>query len=41
MWGCIHLGSTMNTRFGSVERRLEMLTGSFHEINVRLTRWER
>jgi hypothetical protein len=37
----VHLSSTMNTRFDSVERRLEMLTGSMHEIDTRLTKMER
>jgi hypothetical protein len=37
----IHLSGVMNTRFDSVERRLEMLTGSLHEIDVRMTKLER
>ena len=37
----IHLGSTMNTRFDSVERRLVLLTASLHGIDIRLTKWER
>lgn len=36
----VHLSSIMNTRFDSVERRLEMLMGNFHEIDVRLTKLE-
>ena len=35
------LSSSINTRFDSVERRLETLTGLVDKINVRLTRWER
>ncbi len=37
----IHLSSVMNSRFDSVERRLEMLLGSTHDLDVRLTKMER
>jgi hypothetical protein len=37
----IHLSSVMNNRFDSVERRLEMLTGTMHEIDNRLVKLER
>ena len=36
----IHLSSTMNARFDSVDRRLEALTGKVVEIDNRLTRLE-
>ena len=34
----IHLSSVMHTRFDSVERRLELMQGSLHELDVRLTK---
>jgi hypothetical protein len=34
----VHLSSVMNTRFESVERRLEMIQGSIHELDVRVTK---
>ena len=48
----IHLSSTMNSRFDSmdrkvstgfdsVERRLELVQGSLHEMYIRLTKLER
>jgi len=48
----IHLSSTMNARFDSmdrkvstgfdlVERRLELVQGSLHEMDIRLTKLER
>jgi len=48
----IHLSSTMNSRFDSmdrkvstgfdsVERRLELVQGSLHEMDIRLTKLER
>jgi hypothetical protein len=43
----IHLSSTMNSRFDSVdrkfesvERRLEMIQGSLHEMDIRMTKLE-
>ena len=43
----IHLSSTMNTRFDavdrhfeSIERRLEMIQGDTHQMDVRLTKLE-
>ena len=35
------LSSVMNTRFDSVERRLELMQGALHELDVRLTRMEK
>jgi hypothetical protein len=35
------LSSVMNTRFDSVERRLELMHGALHELDVRLTRMEK
>lgn len=32
----IHLSSTMNTRFDSVERRLELIQGDTHNMDKRL-----
>ena len=37
----VHLSSVMHTRFHSVERRLELVQGSLHEVDVRLTKLER
>jgi hypothetical protein len=44
----IHLSSTMNTRFDSVdrkfesiERRLELIQGDTHQMDIRLTRLEK
>jgi hypothetical protein len=43
----IHLGATMNTRFDaidrkfeSVERRLEMIQGDTHQMDIRITKLE-
>jgi hypothetical protein len=33
-------GSVMNNRFDSVERRLEMIQGNVHEMDIRLTKLE-
>ena len=49
---CVHLSSTMNsrfdsqdrkmdTRFDSIERRLELIQGDMHNMDIRLTRLER
>jgi hypothetical protein len=37
----IHLSSVMNTRFDSVERRLELIQGDTHHMDVRLTKLEK
>jgi ferric-dicitrate binding protein FerR (iron transport regulator) len=37
----VHLSSTVNTRFDSVERRLELVQGALHGLDVRLTKMER
>ena len=44
----IHLSSTMNTRFDSVdrkfesiERRLELIRGDTHQMDIRLTKLEK
>ena len=37
----IHLSSVVNTRFDSIERRLELMQGALHELDVRLTRMEK
>ncbi len=34
----IHLSSVMHTRFDSIGRRLELMQGSLHELDVRLTK---
>ncbi|HZL56268.1 MAG TPA: hypothetical protein VFC21_04270 [Bryobacteraceae bacterium] len=36
----VHLSSTMNARFDSVERRLEMIQGDTHQMDIRLTKLE-
>jgi hypothetical protein len=37
-----HLSSVMHTRFDSVrERRLELIEGNLHDLDVRLTKRER
>ena len=36
-----HLSSVMHTRFDSVERRLELMQGNLHDLEVRLTKLER
>jgi len=36
----IHLSSVMNARFESVERRLELIQGDTHQMDIRLTRLE-
>jgi ferric-dicitrate binding protein FerR (iron transport regulator) len=33
----IHLSSAINTRFDSVERRLELMQGSLHDLDLRIT----
>jgi hypothetical protein len=37
----IHLSSIVNTRFDSIERRLELMQGALHDMDVRLTRMEK
>ena len=37
----LHSSSTMNTRFDSVERRLEMILGDTHPMDIRLTKLEK
>lgn len=36
----VHLSSTMNTRFASVESRLDLMMGKIVEVDNRLTRVE-
>lgn len=36
----IHLSSVMNSRFDSVERRLDLMQGAIHQLDIRLTRLE-
>lgn len=36
----VHLSSAMNTRFDGVERRLELMQGSLHDLDIRLTKLE-
>jgi hypothetical protein len=36
----IHLSSVMNSRFDSVERRLELVQGSTHQIDLQITKLE-
>lgn len=36
----VHLSSTMNNRFDSVERRLEMVLGHTHDLDIRLSKME-
>jgi hypothetical protein len=36
----IHLSSVVNSRFDSVERRLEMIQGATHDMDIRLTKLE-
>jgi hypothetical protein len=36
----VHLSGVMNSRFDSVERRLEMIQGNTHQIDIRVTRLE-
>ncbi len=36
----VHLSSTVNTRFDSVERRLELIQGAIHDLDIRLTKME-
>ena len=36
-----HLSSVMHARFDSVERRLELMQGNLHDLDVRLTKLER
>jgi hypothetical protein len=37
----VHLSSVMNSRFDSVERRLELIQGDLHNMDVRLTKLEK
>ena len=37
----IHLSSFVHGRFDSVDRRLEMMQGSLHQVDIRLTKLER
>jgi hypothetical protein len=37
----VHLSSTMNARFDSVERRLEMIQDDTHQMDIRLTKLEK
>ena len=37
----VHLSGVMNQRFDSVERRLELMQGSMHELDIRLTKLEK
>ena len=34
----IHLSGVMNSRFDGVERRLELIQGALHELDMRVTR---
>jgi hypothetical protein len=36
-----HLSSVLHTRFDSVERRLELMQGNLHDLDVCLTKLER
>jgi len=36
----VHLSSVMNSRFDSVERRLELIQGNTHDLDIRLTKVE-
>ena len=36
----VHLSSVMNSRFDSVERRLELIQGDTHQLDLRLTKME-
>ena len=36
----IHLSSTMNARFDSVERRLDLIQGDTHQMDIRLSKLE-
>jgi hypothetical protein len=38
---CVHLSSTMNSRFDPIQRRLELIQGDMHNMDIRLTRLER
>jgi hypothetical protein len=37
----IHLSGIMHTRFDGVERRLELIQGSLHDLDTRVTRLEK
>ena len=37
----VHLSSVMNSRFDSVERRLELIQGDTHQMDIRLTKIEK
>jgi hypothetical protein len=37
----INLSSTMNGRFDSIERRLEMIQGDTHQMDIRFTKLEK
>ena len=36
----VHLSSVVNSRFDSVERRLEMIQANTHDLDIRLTKLE-
>jgi hypothetical protein len=36
----VHLSSVVNSRFDSVERRLEMIQANTHDVDIRLTKLE-
>ena len=37
----VHLSAVMNSRFDSVERRLELIQGDTHQLDIRLTKLEK
>jgi len=37
----VHLSSIVNARSDSIERRLELMQGALHDMDVRLTRMEK
>jgi len=37
----VHLSAVMNSRFDSVERRLELIQGDTHKLDIRLTKLEK
>jgi hypothetical protein len=37
----VHLSAVMNSRFDSVERRLELIQGDTHHLDIRLTKLEK
>lgn len=36
-----NMNANMNSRFDSVERRLDLMQGALHELDIRLTKLER